>query len=49
MAIAGYLGSSGAFERALSRYAEAYADVTEADHRSLAEAAASGRVEAREG
>ena len=47
IAIAGYLGSSGAFERSLAGFAEAYADLTEADHRSLAEAAAGGRVEAR--
>jgi hypothetical protein len=47
IAIAGYLGSSGAFERALAEFAESYAEVTEADHGRLAAAAASGRVEAR--
>ncbi|MGY1672590.1 DUF2252 domain-containing protein [Geodermatophilus sp. SYSU D00710] len=44
IAIAGYLGSSPAFEHALADYAEACADVTEGDHRQLAEAAAAGRV-----
>jgi uncharacterized protein (DUF2252 family) len=47
IAIAGYLGSSGAFERALAQFAETYAEVTDADHRRLAEAAAGGQVEAR--
>jgi uncharacterized protein (DUF2252 family) len=47
IAIAGYLGSSPAFENALAEFGEGYADVTEADHRRLAEAAAAGRVLAR--
>jgi uncharacterized protein (DUF2252 family) len=47
IAIAGYLGSSPAFENALVEYGEAYADVTESDHRRLAEAAAAGRVRAQ--
>ena len=47
MAIAGYLGSSPAFEHALAEFGEAYADVTEGDHRQLAQAAASGRVRAQ--
>jgi uncharacterized protein (DUF2252 family) len=46
IAIAGYLGSSPAFEEALAEFGEAYADATEGDHRQLAEAAASGRVKA---
>jgi uncharacterized protein (DUF2252 family) len=46
IAIAGYLGSSPAFEEAVATFAEAYADVTESDHRQLAEAAAAGRVRA---
>jgi uncharacterized protein (DUF2252 family) len=49
IAIAGYLGSSEAFDRALAGFAETYADLTEGDHRRLAEAVAAGRVEAREG
>jgi uncharacterized protein (DUF2252 family) len=47
IAIAGYLGSSSAFENALADFGEVYADVTESDHRQLAEAAAAGRVAAR--
>ncbi|MGY1660890.1 DUF2252 domain-containing protein [Geodermatophilus sp. SYSU D00705] len=47
IAIAGYLGSSAAFDTALADYAEACADVNEDDHRQLAEAAAEGRVQAR--
>jgi uncharacterized protein (DUF2252 family) len=47
IAIAGYLGSSAAFENALADYAAACADVNEGDHRQLAEAAAAGRVQAR--
>jgi uncharacterized protein (DUF2252 family) len=47
IAIAGYLGSSAAFENALADYAAACADVNEGDHRQLAEAAAAGRVQSR--
>ena len=47
IAIAGYLGSSPAFENALADFGETYADVTEGDHRRLAEAAASGRIRAQ--
>jgi uncharacterized protein (DUF2252 family) len=47
IAIAGYLGSSAAFETALADYAAACADVNEGDHRQLAEAAAAGRVQAQ--
>jgi uncharacterized protein (DUF2252 family) len=47
IAIAGYLGSSAAFESALADFAAAYADVTEGDHRGLAEAVATGRVRAQ--
>jgi thiamine monophosphate kinase len=47
LAIAGYLGSSAALENALADLGEAYADVTESDHRRLAEAAAAGRVRAQ--
>jgi uncharacterized protein (DUF2252 family) len=46
IAIAGYLGSSSAFENALADFGEAYADVTESDHRRMAEAAAAGQVDA---
>jgi uncharacterized protein (DUF2252 family) len=47
IAIAGYLGSPPAFENSLVDFGEAYADVTESDHRRLAEAAAAGRVRAQ--
>jgi hypothetical protein len=46
IAIAGYLGSSPAFENALADFGEAYADLTERDHAQLAGAAADGRVQA---
>jgi uncharacterized protein (DUF2252 family) len=45
--IAGYLGSSSAFENALADFGEAYADLTEANCFTLANAAAAGRVQAR--
>jgi uncharacterized protein (DUF2252 family) len=44
IAIAGYLGSSPAFENALADFAETYADVNDGDYRRLADAAAQGRV-----
>ena len=44
IAIAGYLGSSSAFENALADFAETYADVNDGDHRLLADAAATGLV-----
>jgi hypothetical protein len=46
IAIAGYLGSSPAFENALADFGEAYADLTERDHAQLSEAAADGRLHA---
>jgi hypothetical protein len=48
-AIAAYLGKSGVFDRAITRFARTYADVTEADHAKLAAAAKSGRIEVLEG
>lgn len=47
IAIAAYLGRSDSFDRALARFAAAYADRNEHDHRALADAVASGRVHAR--
>ena len=47
-AIAGYLGSSDAFDRAIASFSEAYADQNERDHAALLEAIRSGRVEAHE-
>jgi uncharacterized protein (DUF2252 family) len=49
VAIAAYLGSGEAFDRAVCAFAEAYADRNEADHAALSEAVASGRIEAIEG
>ena len=45
-AIAGYLGKSDKFDRALVSYAEAYADRNEADHSALAAAVTDGRIQA---
>jgi uncharacterized protein (DUF2252 family) len=47
VAIAGYLGSSGVFDRAMVSFAETYADQNEQDFTALQSAVASGRVEAR--
>jgi hypothetical protein len=46
-AIAGYLGSSDTFDRAMARFAEAYADQNERDHHALQQAVAAGRVHAQ--
>jgi hypothetical protein len=48
-AIAGYLGSGRSFDKAMVRYATAYADQNERDFQALAEAAESGRVVAEHG
>jgi uncharacterized protein (DUF2252 family) len=47
--IAGYLGPSDSFDRALSRFAERYADQTERDRDTLVEAIRVGRVSASSG
>jgi uncharacterized protein (DUF2252 family) len=44
--ISGYLGSSEAFDAAIQEFAVDYADQSEHDHRRLAEAIRSGRVQA---
>jgi len=49
IAIASYLRASDAFDRAIVRFASAYADQNEADYAALAEAVESGRLEARTG
>jgi uncharacterized protein (DUF2252 family) len=49
VAIASYLGSGDTFDRALSSFAEAYADQNERDYQALVDAAASGRITAAEG
>jgi uncharacterized protein (DUF2252 family) len=47
IAIAAYLGGSDVFDRAITRFAAAYADQNERDHRSLLDAVTSGRVTAQ--
>lgn len=49
IAIAAYLGSSDAFERALATFAELYADQNEKDHQALVDAIRTGRVPAEAG
>jgi uncharacterized protein (DUF2252 family) len=49
IAIAGYLGSSDVFDRAITTFAQAYADQNERDYAALLDAIASGRVEAQTG
>lgn len=49
VAIAAYLGSGSSFDKAMVRYATAYADQNELDHRALAEAADAGRVPVEHG
>ena len=46
IAIAAYLGSSDAFDRAVAQFASGYADQTERDHNALVAAVASGRIKA---
>lgn len=49
IAIAGYLGTSDTFDRAVAEFAAAYADQNERDYADLKEAATSGRVLAQRG
>ena len=49
MAIAAYLGSGTAFDRAIAAFAEAYADQTERDHAALEKAVRDGRIAAERG
>jgi len=49
IAIAAYLGKSDRFDHAVADFAESYADQTERDHTALADAVASGRVQAQVG
>src|SRR6266700_4419923 len=46
IAIAAYLGGSDGFDRAITKFAAAYADQNERDYQSLVDAVASGRVTA---
>jgi uncharacterized protein (DUF2252 family) len=48
-AIAGYLGKSDVFDRAIANFAANYADQTEKDHAALKQAIADGRIKAQEG
>jgi hypothetical protein len=45
--IAGYLGTHDTFDRAMARFAVAYADRTERDHASFVQAIRAGRIPAR--
>jgi uncharacterized protein (DUF2252 family) len=49
IAIAGYLGNSDAFDKAIADFADSYADLTELDHKALTEAIDDGTVVARPG
>ena len=49
IAIAAYLGGSDVFDRAIARFAAAYADQNERDYQALTDAAKSGRVTAEHG
>jgi hypothetical protein len=46
IAIAAYLGNSDVFDQAITRFAAAYADQNERDHKSLLDAVAAGRITA---
>ena len=49
IAIASYLGNSGVFDRAIAKFAAAYADQNQRDHEALVDAAKSGRITAEHG
>jgi uncharacterized protein (DUF2252 family) len=49
IAIASYLGGSDVFDRAIARFAVAYADQNERDYHALVDAAKSGRITAEHG
>ena len=49
IAIASYLGSSDAFDRALAVFADSYANQNERDYEALQQAVESGKVEAQAG
>jgi uncharacterized protein (DUF2252 family) len=49
IAIATYLGKGDAFDRALTDFAVAYADLNERDYETLVQAVRDGRIEAKEG
>jgi len=47
--LSGYLGKGDVADRAIARFARAYADQTEADHQALQQAVKSGRLPAEHG
>jgi uncharacterized protein (DUF2252 family) len=49
IAIASYLGSGNQFDRAVLEFSKAYAEQNQRDYKRLADAAASGRIDARPG
>jgi uncharacterized protein (DUF2252 family) len=49
IAIASYLGGSDVFDRAIARFAVAYADQNEHDYQALVDAVKSGRITAEQG
>jgi uncharacterized protein (DUF2252 family) len=49
IAIASYLGSGNTFDRAVLEFSKAYAEQNQRDYQRLADAAASGRIDARPG
>jgi uncharacterized protein (DUF2252 family) len=49
IAIAAYLGGSDVFDRAIARFAAAYADQNERDYQALTDAVKSGRITAEHG
>jgi uncharacterized protein (DUF2252 family) len=49
IAIASYLGTNDAFDRALAAFAESYADQNERDYETLTEAVSDGRIKAETG
>jgi uncharacterized protein (DUF2252 family) len=49
IAIAAYLGGSDVFDRAIARFAAAYADQNERDYQALADAVKSGQITAEHG
>jgi len=49
IAIASYLGGSDVFDRAIGRFASAYADQNELDYHALVDAAKAGRITAEHG
>ena len=48
-AMAGYMGSGGAFDAAIAAFAEAYAEQTQEDWNLLRAAIKSGQIDARPG